>query len=230
MSDSIGKSLRDQYLAANHFPHIVLDNYFTSAPIADVEREVYQNTTWSGVSEHSNASTKLHLSEFEHIPRAARELVQYFNSPEFLIFLEDLTGIAGLISDPYLEGGGIHRIGRGGFLNMHADFNYHAKLKLHRRVNVLFYLNSEWRTEFCGDLLLGDPRCEDLTRIAPLANRLVVFNTTSTSLHGHPEPLRCPGDRYRCSLAFYYYSSDRPDFEKQDPHSTLYLEKDHALV
>jgi Rps23 Pro-64 3,4-dihydroxylase Tpa1-like proline 4-hydroxylase len=138
-----------------------------------------------------------------------------------LRFLEDITGIAHLIPDPYLEGGGFHSIGAGGFLKIHADFNWHAKLNLHRRLNVLLYLNSKWSEDWGGDLELWD---QDMTRcvkkITPVINRLVIFSTTDSSFHGHPDPLMCPSDVIRKSIALYYYTAGRPEEEVVRPRST----------
>jgi hypothetical protein len=50
----------------------------------------------------------------------------------------------------------------------------------------------------------------------------VVFTTTDTSFHGHPEPLACPEGRTRKSIALYYYSRDRPEGEGGGEHSTLF--------
>jgi hypothetical protein len=77
---------------------------------------------------------------------------------------------------------------------------------------VLLYLNREWEPAWGGELQLWSQnmkRCEQ--RIVPVFNRLVVFSTTERSFHGHPEPLSCPEDRSRRSLALYYYSAGRPE-------------------
>jgi hypothetical protein len=68
--------------------------------------------------------------------------------------VEKVTKIQGLFADPELFGAGLHCIPRKGFLNMHVDFNAHPK-GWHRRVNVLIYLNEEWRDEWNGHLQLG---------------------------------------------------------------------------
>ena len=65
-------------------------------------------------------------------------------------FLETLTGIDGVIPDPYFVGGGLHQIKPGGHLEVHADFNRHTKLKLDRRINLLLYLNKDWKDEYGG--------------------------------------------------------------------------------
>ncbi len=138
-------------------------------------------------------------------------------------FLEKLTGISGLIPDPHYLGGGLHQIERGGFLKIHADFNRHSRLKLDRRINVLLYLNRPWEDTWGGHLELWDSTmtiCAD--KIAPLFNRLVVFTTTDSSFHGHPDPLDCPPDVVRRSLALYYYTNGRPEREQSKVHSTLH--------
>lgn len=151
---------------------------------------------------------------------ATRSLIAELNSAEFLQFLEALTGIEGLIADPYYEGGGIHEIRRGGFLKIHTDFNYHKKLKLDRRINVLLYLNDDWDESYGGELELWNQDMSTCIRkIQPIINRLVVFSTTDTSFHGHPVPLTCPEDRSRRSLALYYYTNGRPESEVEFKHS-----------
>jgi hypothetical protein len=134
-----------------------------------------------------------------------------------------LTGIQGLVPDPHLWGGGLHQILPGGKLAVHADFNKYPHFKLDRRLNVLVYLNRDWQEQWGGQLELWNrdmTRCEQ--RILPLFNRMVCFSTTDSSFHGHPDPLRCPADRTRRSLALYYYSNGRPAEEIGRPHTTLF--------
>lgn len=158
-------------------------------------------------------------------------LTANFNSSVFLEFLESLTGITGLIPDPYFEGGGLHQIVPGGFLKVHADFNWHKQLKLDRRLNVIVYLNRHWKEEYGGNLELWNremTRCE--RRVLPIFNRCVIFNTTDFSYHGHPEPLTCPEGMTRKSLALYYYSNGRPAEELSDAHSTLFQSRPGEIM
>jgi hypothetical protein len=152
-----------------------------------------------------------------------RQVIAQFNGGAMIRFLEELTGISGLVPDPHLEGGGIHVLGPGGFLKVHADFNVHHGLKLDRRINLLFYLNPGWEEGWGGNLELwnADMRaCE--RRVVPVAGRCVIFNTTDIALHGNPEPVRTPDGRPRRSLAFYYYTAGRPREERAAAHSTIY--------
>ena len=50
------------------------------------------------------------------------------------------------------------------------------------------------------------PRIQCEQKIAPLFNRVVVFNTDEDSYHGLPDPLMCPDGESRKSIALYYYS------------------------
>jgi hypothetical protein len=97
-------------------------------------------------------------------------------------------------------GGGLHEIWPGGLLKMHVDFSEHPS-GLERAVNLLVYLNEDWREEWGGDLELGNRE----KRIAPIGGTAVLFESNGASWHGHPEPLACPENRTRRSLALYYY-------------------------
>ena len=159
---------------------------------------------------------------------AARAVINFLNSDVFLEYLQKLTGIKEiLISDPYLSGGGYHEIKSGGVLKVHADFNKHPRMNLDRRLNLLLYLNKDWDLSWGGNLELYN--INDLSKpavsIEPLFNRCVIFTTTSFTYHGHPEPLACPEDQSRRSIALYYFSTGRPDGEvSTDKHSTLFVE------
>ena len=119
-----------------------------------------------------------------------------------------MTGMKGLIPDPHFEGGGLHETKRGGHLGVHADFNIHSNLKVERRLNLLIYLNEEWEDGFGGQLeLWKKDMSECAVRVKPEFGRAVVFTTALDSFHGHPDPLSCPPERSRRSIATYYYQA-----------------------
>ena len=112
---------------------------------------------------------------------------------------------------------------RGGRLGIHADFNRHPRFDLDRRLNLLVYLNKDWREEYGGHLELwnrGMTHCE--VKILPVFNRVVLFSTTDFTYHGHPDPLACPEGMTRKSLALYYYTNGRPTDEVSGGHTTLF--------
>jgi Rps23 Pro-64 3,4-dihydroxylase Tpa1-like proline 4-hydroxylase len=215
-----------QYRENRPYPHIGLDHFFDDAVIQELSAEypAASNTAWKRASfDPAHEEAKLSLDRLEDLPPSIRLFVEALNSSIFLRFLERLTGIDGLIPDPYLAGGGLHMTPRGGRLGVHADFNIHKKLGLDRRLNLLLYLNRNWRPEWGGELELWDKDVKTKVKgYLPLVNRVVVFSTTDTAFHGHPDPLNCPKGEYRRSIALYYYSNGRPVEEQSKAHTTIF--------
>jgi hypothetical protein len=150
-----------------------------------------------------------------------RALFYSFNSRPFIRILENISGIKGLIPDPYFLGGGFHEIGQGGHLSIHADFNHHKPMNLERRINVLIYLNHDWKDEYGGQLELWDRGMKERAcSLAPIFNRCVMFSTDSTSYHGNPEPVKHPDGVTRKSIALYYYTSTWSDLKRE--HTTQF--------
>jgi hypothetical protein len=175
---------------------------------------------------HANEN-KLGMPNRELFPPTIGAVCDELNSPEFVAWVSQLTGIPNLITDPMLEGGGLHQSGPGGYLNVHTDFSiHHFHKNWHRRVNLILYLNPKWREEWGGSIEMWErSREKQMTRCAakyaPLLNHALIFTTNEDSLHGFPDPLTCPPGESRKSLALYYYTVE------QDPgftgHSTDYF-------
>jgi hypothetical protein len=212
------------YRDAKPFPHAVFDDFLPEelidACVAEFPRE--EDPRWDLYTDQGN-SFKVATSDETLMGPVTRQLIAEFNGKAMIDFLEALTGISGLVPDPHLVGGGLHQLNPGGFLRVHADFNVHGHLKLDRRINLLLYLNRDWREEYGGQLELWNRDMSECEReVLPIANRCVIFNTTSVSFHGNPRPVACPSGVARRSLAFYYYSNGRPEEERSNAHSTLY--------
>jgi hypothetical protein len=214
---------RERFRTAEPFPHVVLDDFLPEDVLDKVVAEFPEpgDVPWKRFEKAT--SRKLASEGDAFFGEFTRHLLAQFNSAAFLGFLEELTAIDGLVVDPYFEGGGLHQIERGGYLKVHADFNWHNKLRLDRRLNALLYLNRDWKDSYGGSLELWDrSMTHAVTEVLPVFNRFVVFATTDFAYHGHPEPLACPPDRTRRSLALYYYTNGRPAEERSSVHSTLY--------
>jgi len=174
----------------------------------------------------ASENRKLQSNDFYAIPKNLRKIIYEFNGPAFVRFLERLTGIDNIIPGPHLYGGGLHQSRSGAHLSMHIDYNYHEAWGLDRRLNVILYFNDDWEEAWGGHLELWNKDMTTLVKkIAPLGNRLVIFNTDEFSWHGHPDPLRCPESRTRRSMAFYYYTNGRPKTESAAPHNTVFRER-----
>ena len=206
---------RDAYRDAEPYPHAVIDDFLPAAHAESVlrafpgpESEVWLDWRQRDVDHQPRKQGIGDASRLTNVSPYLINVLNAFNSYPFLAFLSRLTGIPALLPDPYFHGGGIHQILSGGRLALHTDFNWLQELGLYRRVNVLFFLNKDWKAAYAGDLELwsrGATRCA--RSIQPTFNRLVVFSTTKESVHGHPRPLNTPPNVTRKSLALYFYTS-----------------------
>lgn len=214
---------RDQFANAQPFPNVVMDNFLPAAWLAPLLAEFPKPQTGKWQTFDNAQEKKLASSHEAEMGEATRRVLAQLNSGTFLQFLETLTGIDGLIPDPYFVGGGMHQIERGGFLKVHADFNWHEKLRLDRRLNFIVYLNRAWQESYGGDLQLWDSAMTHcVKKIYPVLNRAVLFYTFDRGYHGHPDPLTCPEGETRKSLALYYYTNGRPANESAGAHSTMF--------
>lgn len=221
---ALGALVGEDYRSAQPFPHIVIDG-FLPTPVVEIARRGFPDGGLKSdrVFEMNYAGHHKRQIRPDECSVEARELFSFLNSRATLQFLEGLTGIEGLIPDPYFEGGGYHEITRGGLLGIHADFRINVQMHLERRLNLLIYLNDPWDDAWGGRLELWDrkmTRCE--ASIAPLLNRCVVFNTDADSYHGHPDPLATPDGVKRRSIALYYYTASKAIYQEVPNYSTMY--------
>jgi Rps23 Pro-64 3,4-dihydroxylase Tpa1-like proline 4-hydroxylase len=217
------------YRTADPFPHIVEDDLFDPRILEAVENEFDEMDR--GGWHHSDATheRKSSIEDPQQLGPFTAALIAQLNAGFFVRFLEQLTGIQGLVPDPHLRGGGLHEIRRGGLLGVHADFNVHPRLGLYRRLNLLIYLNKDWQDSWGGALELWDRSGQRCVRsIMPIFNRTVLFDTSNFSYHGHPHPLACPDERSRRSVALYYYSREYATEADVTPHGTIFLASNPA--
>lgn len=212
------------YMAAQPYPYAIFDDVFRPERLREVAGEFPDLSTRTKTEVFDNTNEKKIASVGEdQFGEHSLALMHFLNSLPFLQFLERLTSIPHLIPDPHFLGGGFHEIKPGGFLKVHVDFNKHYGNRLDRRLNVLVYLNENWQDSYGGHFEMWSSdmsRC--VQRVLPVFNRMVVFSTVPGSYHGHPDPLTCPPDRSRRSLALYYYTNGRPETEVSDAHSTVW--------
>ena len=202
-----GAALHDAYVAGDPFPHIVIDDFIDADILNDIAAN-YLPRDGKGFFDRAQERLKYQYHAGETTHGGTRNLLAELNGRAFLRFLKNLTGISGLVSDPYFEGGGLHETRSGGHLSVHADFNIHGKMKVERRLNLLIYLNDDWPAEFGGNLELWDREmAAPVKKIEPLMARAVIFNTSLDSYHNVPDPVTCPPDRSRRSIATYYYTA-----------------------
>lgn len=221
---------KKEYLSAKPFPSIVIDDFFNEEMLTKVLDDFpdLSKKNEDVINYNNHNEKKLAAKGERYFSDTTKGFVHYLNSQPMLEFLQEITGIKEtLMPDPYFEGGGYHEIKPGGLLKVHADFNKHQPTMLDRRINLLVYLNKDWDESYGGHFELWDKTMQKAEKkILPVFNRIAIFSTTDFSYHGHPDPLTCPPDRSRKSIALYYYSNGRPKDElSPKPHSTLFVDR-----
>lgn len=206
-------ALAAEFAAARPFPHVVLGDFLAIEP-TDVLEEFPSTDEpgWLAYGETYQAEKRT-FSDMEQMPETIGRILRELSGTPFLTFLERVTGIRGLIPDPYLQGAGLHCSGPGGLMAPHTDSHLHKRLTLYKRVNVLVYLNPGWQEGFGGCLELFDPADvrTPVKTVVPSWGTCVIFRTDGKSVHGFPKPIR--DGRVRRTLAMYYYTSvDNPEF------------------
>ena len=167
-------------------------------------------------------------SEFD-IPDGIIDAVRILNSSMILNAMAKLFEIKKIIPDPYFTGGGLNITDRGGLLDVHVDGNYHDATGLNRRFNSIIYLNKGWQENWGGEFCLYDSHGNEcLKKVAPIFNRLIIFNTHDKSFHGLPEPINFPENKNRKSIILYYYTKEGRSPEEvtvRNPHSALWKKR-----
>lgn len=221
----LGPKLNFHYNNGRPFPHVIIDDFINPMVAMQCFKELKETDYW--ITENSENTymmenqvnkwfTPWSLDSAEQLRYEAptvANLIRFFNTPRFLQFLKDLTGMQDLIPDPFLHGGGCHKINNGGKLNLHVDYNINPKSGKFRVLNMLLYLNPNWEEEWNGYLELWNKKEKRLEHsIAPIMNRAVIFTLSDDSVHGHPIPLNTPEGFERYSIAMYYFL-DEPNQE-----------------
>ena len=223
---------QSKYSNKDPFPHIELDNLWNESLLDQCRKDMINFSNWEGEKNFFAAKSKKYTRKYNDFPNSVKKIIDEMNSQKFIKWLESFTNEKELKIDPTFSkgiftGGGIQSIEKGGFLKIHADFNWHEKIQLYRKLNILIYLNENWKETWGGFLELWSKdvkKCEK--KISPTFNKTVIFSTDDFSYHGHPEPLNCPSNVWRNSLVFYYYSpikSKRVYFKRDN---TKYKERD----
>ncbi|MEY2883113.1 MAG: hypothetical protein RL490_837 [Pseudomonadota bacterium] len=220
-----GAALHDRYVNADPFPHIILDNFIDPDLLRPLLAE------WPATGQKKNYDRDQERLKYEwqpiHLktPQLRGFLAEMISEP-MLRFLEALTGIEKLIADPYFVGGGLHETRAGGHLGVHADFNINKQMNVVRRINLLIYLNDDWDPAWNGALELWSRDMKECkARAYPDMARAVIFNTDLDSFHGVPDPIACPPDRARRSIAMYYYTAADTGLEVLPDRTTVFKKR-----
>lgn len=224
------EALRSEFQSAKPFRHLVLNDFLTPDFCRQLMAEFPAFDPNKARNELGELGGKAVFTNLPRLGPAYARLDKMLGNREFLGFMGQITGIPDLLYDPDYVGGGTHENLHGQDLDPHVDFNYHPVTQLHRRLNLIIFLNPEWQEEWGGALELHlnpwlPPDENPLETIVPISNRAVVFETSEISWHGFKRISLPPEKRHlsRRSIAVYYYTKRRPEEEVASPHSTIYV-------
>jgi Rps23 Pro-64 3,4-dihydroxylase Tpa1-like proline 4-hydroxylase len=196
--------LAASFASSSPVRHVVIDNFLDET----FARQLYEDLpdlTAMPKSRDYVFSNKRELSTLDTHSELSRQLHEVFMSAQFAEFTTRLVGREVFV-DPEYVGGGFHAGATDSFLDLHVDFNVHPKhLDWFRELNILFYLNPNWKPDWGGELLLTDHPDKPVIAVEPLFNRLVIMESTDSSFHGYKSIAFPPGVARR-SIAAYAYS------------------------
>jgi Rps23 Pro-64 3,4-dihydroxylase Tpa1-like proline 4-hydroxylase len=219
--DSV-RTLHDRFAQARPFRHLVLEGLFAPRLLecVDAEFSAMRGADWERYDNRNER--KMGTRPSARLGPASQLYFDLVHSRRFVDFLGRVSGIDGLVTDPMLCGGGLHKIPAGGRFAVHLDFNKHPVTRLDNRLVFITYLNRDWKKQYGGALQLWDADTDSCAaEILPVFGRSVLLNLSSRSLHGHPDPVRAPDGRTRRSVAAYFYSNGRDDERVERDHTTI---------
>ena len=221
--------LHDQFNQAQPFRHLVIDQFFQTDYARQLQSEFPNFEERFALNEMGKLGGKAVRPDLPDLSETYAGLDAYIQSPEFLQTISRITGIPDLLYDPDYVGGGTHENVHGQGLSPHVDFNYLPKTQWHRRLNLIIYMNDEWKQEWGGCLDLHknpwNHELDEVQTVLPLFNRCVIFETNEISWHGF-ERIELPESerhRSRRSIAIYLYTRERPAEETAPSHGTIYV-------
>jgi hypothetical protein len=199
------------YLSNQPFSHLVIDNFCDSEKLLEMKKQIPELQNKS--RDYMFANNKFEKSNYKELGALFLEMYNDLSSERFNNFLSYIS-CKDVFVDPANHGGGLHQGKKNSFLDMHLDFNYHPlKKNWYRQMNLLLYLNEDWKEEYKGHLKIEDLRSGEKKEIGVPFNRLIIQECGPYTLHGY-DITNFPEGNYRTSIATYAYTKHQNLMEK----------------
>ena len=227
-------SIKTAYENGTPIEHIYIHNFFSNEELKSILEEwpSLDDTRWSSLKRMVDygVGNKLEISKLDLMGPHTQQILLRLLSEPFIKSLEYLTGIKNLKSDIELYGGGLVYTPSGGFLKVHADFNYYDKIKMYRRINIIIYLNEEWEESWNGNLEFWSEDMQKVKSYPPNLNTAILFHVHDKAFHGYPDTIKCPDTMGRKSINLYYYTTENDSFQDKNPHKTIWKETNNNAI
>ena len=193
------------------FPDVAIKNTLPLHLVEEIEKDFISFKKFDeGDPNFRYGTCKYSCRNRTIMPKSIVDVINFFYSKNFLVFLEKNFKLTNLIPDWNLWGAGMHNNVRGNFLKVHSDFIYQRGKNTRRVLNLLFYVNSNWKDEWGGHIELWDKKMNNKVKsLLPLINNTLIFRTDKDSNHGFPDKLLCPSNVSRKSIALYYFVEEK---------------------
>ncbi len=219
VTDSLVNQYRESLL--NTCPHyIVIDGLFNETKLDEVTSVLQQPERWQ-TQQHTYSALYVDSAEWQNTnsderfvqrdmwqrdttsTTSAQEFLSFLRGDEFMsllsrIFNIQLTDVN--VADPAINTN-YFRLATTDFVKQHADDSPG------RKVCMLLYLNKDWSNNAGGELgFLGKEGNQPIT-IAPLYNRCVLFDPSSTGSEHRVEKVNAESaDQYRYNVTSWYWA------------------------
>jgi hypothetical protein len=216
------QELNSKFTETQPHPILVLDDFLPTetAHVLQKECESVPVEHWTEFTRRGSYMKE--CKDLDYSP-AAVNLINQLHSSQGLKWLENITGIQGLLPDPHLTGAGYSRSFNGDSLKIHTDFNWNDDLRLHRKLTLIVYLSEHWQEEYGGHIEFYDDSNTTLVKkVFTKFNRCVIWQYHKTGFHGYPTPIQCPEGLSRNTLRLFYYVSNSQYLDDDPPHRSLY--------
>ena len=211
LDNKILNEIENKIVVVNEpFPHSLIKSFLPEEVTKTAEKAFINFSKTKDAGNAIFQKTKKLNENYQVMPNEIKKIIDFFYSKELIKILERKFNLENVEPDWTLHGGGLHQSYKGGFLKVHSDFLYMRKSKFRRVLNLLLYLNSDWEKEWGGSIELWDKKMISVKKsLLPEINNVVIFRTDHESNHGFPDPIKCPENISRKSLALYYYVKEK---------------------
>ncbi len=205
------EDLKLKYLSAKPFPHLHIANICDSKKLNEMYLMIPDLDNKS--RDYMFAGNKFEKSNYQTLGYLFSELQNDLRSKRMNNFLSYLTGKNTFV-DPKNHGGGLHQGKKNSFLDMHLDYNYHPlNQNWWREMNLLLYLNKDWKPEYKGHLKLRDLRTDETDELDVDFNTLIIQQCGDYTLHGY-DITNFPEGNFRTSIATYAFTEHKRQLYK----------------